>query len=178
MKIYSLDGEVIFEYRVSSLKKCIEIAVAMGIDLHFSDFRGAHLAGLNIHHAKLKGSSFKGAILSNAKLLACDLMFCNFNYITAQGSSFNNSNLTGSTLQHAAFHSSSFFMTELTESTFSYSNLYRCKGVRQNFYGDKIEFGDGVANNTLRFFDYDSPSRKIKPVTYEDGFTIKLDFSG
>lgn len=123
-------GAVLFESRCSSIKKCLETAVAEGIALDGialpranlsgtnldnaqmpeADFRGTNLTGANLSESRLDGANFSGAALYNACLCEAALRGCDF-----RNAAFGATDIAGADLSGSVFSTLSAFLLNFTD---------------------------------------------------------------
>ena len=110
--LYRLDGSIIGEFQVDSVKEAVEFADKQGIslayaNLAFADLEDVSLAFANLIEASLEGAnlikaSLESANLTNANLTRADLLQADLSSVCLKGANLEGANFTGAYFDFAA----------------------------------------------------------------------------
>ena len=100
IKINSIFGKLLFEGDFSSIKECVSAALKSGVNLSFSNLRGANLSRMDLHGANFSSANLSGvdlsfSDLSSANLRGVDLSFSNLSFSNLRGVDLCGANLSG-----------------------------------------------------------------------------------
>lgn len=111
MKIHHIDGSVLFEAEVDSVRKLVEMAISQNkdlrganlrkADLYYTNLDGADLRGADLYNANLRGVNLRNTNLSNANLCSSDLLNSSLSYADLSKVNLRNADLRGTNLRGA-----------------------------------------------------------------------------
>jgi uncharacterized protein YjbI with pentapeptide repeats len=92
IKINHTDGSLLFSHKCenNTIKKTLELAVSLGVDVGGADLRGADLRGINLKYADLRVADLRCADLRDS-----DLRFANLTCANVIGADFGGADLRG-----------------------------------------------------------------------------------
>lgn len=123
MELYRISSvrtrSLLFEGRYSSFGRCLEAALAKGIDLRNADLRRKNLSCANLDDACLEGADFRDANLTGVNLTEARLNRCDFSGALLFDACFGYSELRECLFRRTRFGGTDFAGADLSGSVFS-----------------------------------------------------------
>jgi hypothetical protein len=126
MKIYSRDGEVLWENPVEKTLR--------GVDLSGVNLSNASLARANLSNANLTDANLYRAILTDADLAGANLYNANLTDAYLYRANLYNANLKGARLQNADLYNANLTDANLYKANLTDATLYRANLYNANLY--------------------------------------------
>ncbi len=143
------NGNTLYEGDFTTVKACIERAVAEGVNLSHADLSYQNLAHANLDEAQLSGANFKcanliganlsEAMLDNADFTQCSLestcfAFSSLKRANFTGSKFGGTYIEGATIDGAFFSGQSCFHLDFIQTHSMESCLYTDENNHQYIF--------------------------------------------
>lgn len=135
MYLKSVDGEVLYEGRFFSVRKCVEMAVREGVVLDGVDLRGenlvrAKLSGVRMRNACLWGADLRGADLSLSDISGSDCRIVKWENGDLVGANCSKCDFSGAYFDRVAIQGADWAETLFTDPRVFDLPIYRLASTR------------------------------------------------